>query len=117
LKYNCYHNGAQKYINRKAYKGSVNSKVIKSISKFYFKAGDGSVKMNKSGIMWLAAMIFAIAFCGAFYFYQIHGATTSTTEIADLNTTTSAGENLTAQNRTTNQTVFMVPLEKPPFIE
>jgi hypothetical protein len=73
--------------------------------------------MNKSGILWLVVIIFIIAFCGAFYLYQILGSTTSTTEIADLNTTASASKNLTAQNRTTNQSVFSVPLEKPPFID
>ena len=73
--------------------------------------------MNKRGMTWLAAIIFAIAFCGAFYLYQIHGSTTSMTDIADLNTTASASKNLTAQNKTNNQSIFSVPLEKPPFIE
>ena len=73
--------------------------------------------MNRRGIIWLAVILLIIAFCSAFYLYQIHGSTTSTTEIADLNTTASASKNLTAQNKTTNQSVFSVPLEKPPFID
>jgi uncharacterized membrane protein len=73
--------------------------------------------MNKRSIIWLAVIIFIIAFCGAFYLYKLHGSTTSTTEIADLNTTASASKNLTTQNKTTNQSVFSVPLEKPPFID
>jgi hypothetical protein len=93
----------------------ITSKLIKGISKFYGRSG--SVKMSKRGIMWLAVIILIVAFCGAFYFYQLHGSTTSMTDIANLNTTTSASKNLTAQNRTTNQSVFSVPLEKPPFID
>ena len=73
--------------------------------------------MNKSGIIWPVIILLIIAFCSAFYLYQIPGSTTSMTEIADLNTTISASKNLTAENKTTNHSVFSVPLEKPPFID
>jgi Flp pilus assembly protein TadG len=73
--------------------------------------------MNKRGIIWLVVILLIIAFCGAFYLYQIHGSTTSMTEIVDINTTASASKNQTTQNKTTNQSVFSVPLEKPPFID
>ena len=75
--------------------------------------------MNKRGIMWLVAIIFAIAFCGAFSIYLLQGSANDSPmlEIADINTTASASKNLTAQNKTTNQSVFSVPLEKPPFID
>jgi hypothetical protein len=75
--------------------------------------------MNKRGMTGLATIIFAIAFCGAFSIYHLQGSANDTpmSAIADLNTTANASKNLTAQNNTTNQTVFMVPLEKPPFID
>jgi hypothetical protein len=75
--------------------------------------------MNKKGMTWLAAIIFAIAFCGAFSIYHLQGSANDSpmSAIADVNNTTNASKDLNAMNNTTNQTVFMVPLEKPPFIE
>jgi hypothetical protein len=75
--------------------------------------------MDKKGIRWLAAIIFAIAFCGAFSFYHLQGSANDLpmSAIADVNNTTNASKGLNETNKTTNQTVFMLPLEKPPFIE
>lgn len=75
--------------------------------------------MNKKGMTWLATIIFAIAFCGAFSIYHLQGSANDPpmSEIADINATANAIKDLNATNSTTNQTVFMVPLEKPPFID
>lgn len=75
--------------------------------------------MSKKGVIWLVVIVFTIAFCGALYQFQIQGSTSNTpmTEIADINTTTNAGKDLYETNNTTNQTTFVVPLEKPPFID
>ena len=75
--------------------------------------------MNKKGMTWLAAIIFAIAFCGAFSIYHLQGSANDPpmSAIADINTTANASKDLNGTNNTTNQTVFMVPLEKPPFID
>ena len=75
--------------------------------------------MNKKSMTWLAAIIFAIAFCGAFSIYHLQGSANDSpmSEIADVNATANASKDLNATNNTTNQTVFMVPLEKPPFID
>lgn len=75
--------------------------------------------MNKKSMTGLAAIIFAIAFCGAFSIYHLQGSANDPTmsAIADVNNTTNASKDLNEINNTTNQTVFMVPLEKPPFID
>jgi hypothetical protein len=75
--------------------------------------------MDKRGMTGLAAIIFAIAFCGAFSIYHLQGSANDPpmSVITDINTSANASKDLNATNNTTNQTVFMVPLEKPPFIE
>jgi hypothetical protein len=75
--------------------------------------------MNKKGMTGLAAIIFTIAFCGAFSIYHLQGSANDSpiSEIADVNNTTNVSKDLNATNNTTNQTAFMVSLEKPPFID
>jgi hypothetical protein len=75
--------------------------------------------MDRKGMTWLAAIIFAIAFCGAFSIYHLQGSANDTpmSAIADVNNTTNASKDINATHNTTNQTAIMVPLEKPPFIE
>ena len=75
--------------------------------------------MNKKGMTELVAIIFAIAFCGAFSIYHLQGSANDSpmSAIADVNNTTNASKDLNETNNTTNQTVFSVPLEKPPFID
>jgi hypothetical protein len=75
--------------------------------------------MNKKGMTWLAGIMFAIAFCGAFSSYHLQGSANDSpmSKIADINTTANASKNLNETNNTTNQTAFMVSLEKPPFID
>ena len=75
--------------------------------------------MNKRGIIWLAVILFIIAFCGAFYLYHLQGRANDSpiSKIADFNATASASKNLTETSNNSNQSVFSVPLEKPPFID
>ena len=74
----------------------------------------------KKGVIWLAVVIAIIALCGAFYYCQPRGTADSpmtVTGIADVNNTANTSKDLTETTNTSNQSVFTVPLEKPPFID
>jgi len=72
--------------------------------------------------IWLLIIAFGIALCGIFYQYQLQWTMSNSsmivTEIAGINNTASASEELNETNNTaTNQSALTIPLEKPPFIE
>lgn len=72
-------------------------------------------------MLWLAIIIAAIALCSAFYLSQTQRTTsnspTTVAEIAAINNTVSASEELNKTNNTANQSIVTIPLEKPPFID
>jgi len=78
--------------------------------------------MSKKNLIWLLIIAFGIALCGIFYQYQLQWTMSNSsmivTEIAGINNTASASEELNETNNTaTNQSALTIPLEKPPFIE